>query len=125
MPKYEEEPGRYSEKKPGPSDRGKTTKRFRNVRSLDDEDVERAARETRPTVRERWRRIRPDALGTLTDCEDCQQALSKLRWQLQVWDEEENRQELEPVYEACEHHPGILRDWIEEHLEAIHRFLQD
>lgn len=125
MPKYEEKPGRYSEKKPRPRYRGKTTKRFRNVRNLHDKDVERAARETRSTVREQWKQARPEALETMESCEECQRSLSELRWQLQVWDEEENRQELEPLYEPCEQHPGILRNWIEERLEAIHRFLQD
>lgn len=124
MPKFEEEPGRYSEKRPHPGDRGRTTKRFRSVRSLADDDVERAARETRSTVRERWQTARPEALKTLEDCAECQRSLSEVRWQLQIWDEEENRQELEPLYEPCGQHPGIFHDWITERLETLHRFLE-
>lgn len=124
MPKFEEEPGRYSEKRPRPVDRGRTTKRFRSVRSLTDEDVQQAARETRSMVRERWQAARPEGLKTLENCAECQRSLSELRWQLQVWDEEENRQEVEPLYEPCDRHPEILHDWITERLEALHRFME-
>ncbi|MFB6347779.1 MAG: hypothetical protein ABEK50_18850 [bacterium] len=114
MPKFEEEPGVYSTRKPRPEKDRKTTKVRLNMETLDQRDIDEIEPEVIVSQKTSWEKNRPGDLKTLTSCPDCREAMSEL-----VWNTSSENQSIEPVFSVCDEHPELNSDWVYELLGRI------
>lgn len=114
MPKYEEEPGVYSTKKPRPESDRDTSKVRVNMAALEEANIDELFPSAVSNIAERWREMRPDDLRQFRECDVCGETRSTLDWNV-----DSETQRLEPIFDRCPEHPSISEDWVYEILHDI------